>query len=481
MFTKMSRTACVIGALVAAVSILTLPALAEETGSVVTFNKDVLPILQKNCQSCHRPGQIGPFSMLSYKDTRPWAKAIKAAVTSRTMPPWFADPRYGHFLNDRSLKQADIDRIAGWVDAGAIEGDAKDAPPPIQWPDAGWQVKPDVVVELPPFQVPARGVLDWMTLVIPAPFKEDTWITSMEILPSEPSTVHHACWDFYPHKPEYMYNTYEWSEIPRDDEGIAQRTPRPAPAPGAPAAAAGGEGGNAFVPANATVVTREVGSTVENRRKGRPVNPNGGIYCYLPGLTLEDYRPMNAAYFLPAGSDIAINLHYTTNGLAVTDKTRIGFTVAKTPPAKQFFPQTQMPNQLLSIAQERPTTELAIPPYEANYLGPPTVSTFNKDVELVTLRPHAHVRGKSAKYTLTYPDGHEEVVLNVPRYDFNWQLSYATSVKIPKGSKMTTQFVYDNSPGNKYNPDPSKWVYQGQQSWEEMGTPFLGFVVDRTQ
>lgn len=477
MFTKIRCIAYVIGALAAGASILSLPAFAQETRPVVTFNKDVLPILQRNCQSCHRPDQIGPFSMLSYKEARPWAKAIKAAVISRTMPPWFADRRYGHFINDRSLKQAEIDTITAWVDSGAGEGNAKDAPAPIQWPAAGWQVPPDVVVELPPFQVPARGVFDWMTLVIPAPFKEDTWITSMEILPSEPSVVHHACWDFYEHKPEYMYNTYEWSEIPRDDEGIAKRTPRPAGA----AAAAAGEGSNAFRPADAIVVTREVGSTVEKRRKGAPVNPNGGIFCYLPGLTLEDYRPMNAAYFLPAGSDIAINFHYTTNGLAVTDKTRIGFTVTKIPPAKQFIPATQMPNKLLPIAQERPTAELAIPPYEANYLGPPSVTTFNKDVELVTLRPHAHVRGKTAKYTLTYPDGREEVVLDVPRYDFNWQLSYATSVKIPKGSKMTVQFAYDNSTNNKYNPDPSRWVYFGQQSWEEMGTPFLGFVVDRNQ
>src|SRR6266699_2394745 len=476
MLINIRRIAYVIGALAAGASILALPALAQEARPVVTFNQDVLPILQKNCQVCHRPGQIGPFSMLSYREARPWEKAIKAAVISRTMPPWFADPRYGHFINDRSLKQAEIDTITAWVDSGAAEGNAKDAPAPIPWPAAGWQVQPDVVVELPPFQVSARGVFDWMTLVIPAPFQEDTWITSMEILPSEPSVVHHACWDFYEHKPEYLYNTYEWSEIPRDDEGIAKRTPRPAGA----AATDAGEGGNPFRPADAIVVTREVGSTVEKRRKGKPVNPNGGIFCYLPGLTLEDYRPMNAAYFLPAGSDIAINFHYTTNGLAVTDKTRIGFTVTKTPPAKQFFPLTQMPNNLLSIAQERPTAELAIPPFEANYLGPPSVTTFNKDVELVTLRPHAHVRGKTAKYTLTYPDGREEIVLNVPRYDFNWQLSYATSVNIRKGSKMTVQFGYDNSTNNKYNPDPSKWVYFGQQSWEEMGTPFLGFVVDRT-
>ena len=473
MFTKIRRIVCVIVALAAGASISALPALAQETRTAVTFNKDVLPILQKNCQVCHRPGQIGPFSMLSYKEARPWAKAIKAAVISRTMPPWFADRRYGHFINDRSLKQAEIDTIAAWVDSGAAEGNAKDAPTPVQWPAAGWQVQPDIVVELPPFQVPARGIFDWMTLVIPAPFKEDTWITSMEILPGEPAVVHHACWDFYEHKPEYLYNTYEWSEVPRDDEGITKGTARPA-------AAAAEEGGPAFVPPGAMVVTREVGSTVEKRRSGKPVNPQGGIFCYLPGLTLEDYRPMKAAYFLKAGSDIAINLHYTTNGLAVTDKTRIGFTVTKTPPAKEFIPAALGPDKRLSIARERPAADLAIPPYEANYLAPPTLMTFNKDLELVTLRPHAHVRGKSAKYTLTYPDGREEIVLNVPRYDFNWQLSYATSVKIPKGSKMTVQFAYDNSTNNKYNPDPSKWVYGGQQSWEEMGGPYLGFVVDRT-
>ena len=482
MFVRIRCIAYLISALAAGASICALPALAQGTRPVATFNKDVLPILQKNCQTCHRPGQIGPFSMLTYKDARPWAKAIKAAVTSRTMPPWFADPHYGHFINDRSLKQPEIDAIAAWVDSGAPEGDAKDAPAPMQWPAAGWQVKPDVVLELPPFAVPARGVLDWMTLVIPAPFKEDTWITSMEILPGEAAVVHHACWDFYPHQPTYVYNTYEWSEIPRDEEGVAtKKAARPEGVDRAPAAAAVGEGGAQFTPPDAIIVTREVGSTIEKRRLGKPANPQGGIFCYLPGLTLEDYRPMNAAYFLPAGSDISINLHYTTNGLAVTDRTRIGFTVAKTPPAKQFIPQTYVPDKRLSVVQDRPQAELAIPPYEANYAAPPSVITFNKDIELVTMRPHAHVRGKTAKYALKYPDGHEEVVLNVPRYDFNWQLSYATSVKIPTGSKMTVQFTYDNSLSNRYNPDPSKWVYNGQQSWEEMATPFLGFLIDRTQ
>src|ERR1051326_119784 len=149
----MSTRFCVIGLLAV---VFASPATAAPT-----FYKDVLPILQQNCQSCHRPGQIGPFSMLTYKELRPWAKAIKAAVIEKKMPPWFADPQYGHFNNDRSLKPAEIQTIASWVDGGSVEGDAKEAPPPIQWPAGGWQIQPDVSVDLPPFLVPARGIKEW--------------------------------------------------------------------------------------------------------------------------------------------------------------------------------------------------------------------------------------------------------------------------------------------------------------------------------
>src|SRR6476660_5978253 len=155
------RCSLLVGLFLIGFSQLAISAPPQAPKANVTFNKDVLPILEKNCQSCHRPGQIGPFSMLSYKDIRPWAKAIKTAVVSRTMPPWLADPNYGHFTNDRSLKQDEIDKIVAWVDSGAAEGDMKDAPAPVKWPDGGWHIKPDVIVDLPPFDVPARGVLDW--------------------------------------------------------------------------------------------------------------------------------------------------------------------------------------------------------------------------------------------------------------------------------------------------------------------------------
>src|ERR1700736_2316278 len=166
-------------------------ALAADVSSAapasVTFTKDVLPVLQKNCQGCHRPGQVAPMSLLTYKETRPWAKAIKTAVTMRKMPPWFADPKYGHFVNDRSLKQSEIDTLAKWADSGAVEGDAKDAPAPVQRPTGGWSIQPEGVVDMPPHDVPAKGILEWELIALKAPFQGDTWVTSMEILPGDTS------------------------------------------------------------------------------------------------------------------------------------------------------------------------------------------------------------------------------------------------------------------------------------------------------
>ncbi len=439
--------------------------------SAPTFYKDVLPIVQQHCQTCHRPGQIGPFSLLDYQSARPWAKAIKNAVAIRKMPPWFANPEYGRFDNDRSLKQAEIDTIVAWVNNGAPAGDPTNAPPPVQWPEGGWNIQPDVSVDLPPYPVPATGVKEWEQLAIPAPFKEDTWVTSVEIRPGATGVVHHLCFDFAKHKPTTPYNVYEWVEVPRDDDGVAKTHAGSTP------------------PREGVVVSRAVGSTVETRREGRPSVRGGNQFCYLPGLPFEDYRPLHAGVLVPGGSDIVVSVHYTTNGAAVMDRSRIGFTVAQVPPSKMFVSQgggegdaavntdSALNNSILS--RQQANEKLAIPPYDGNYAGPAADITFKKDIELVWLRPHAHVRGKSVRYTLIYPDGREEIMLDVPHYDFNWQLTYRTSLKIPKGSRMHVQFTYDNSANNKYNPDSSKWVYYGGQSWEEMGTPNMGFVTDR--
>jgi hypothetical protein len=439
---------------------------SQDGARPVTFHEDVLPLLQKHCQTCHRPDQIGPFSMLSYKDTRPWARAIKRAVVSRTMPPWFADPQYGHFNNDRSLKQSEIDTIATWVDNGAPEGDAARAPAPLEWPEGGWQIKPDVTFELPPYPVAARGIVEWERIAFPAPFKEDTWVTSVEILPGVPAVVHHLCFGFQKHRPTTPYNEYQWMEVPRDDEGNMKAVD-----------------GTTTGPRNGIVLSRAAGSTEVKRRAGSPTVFHEGTneFCYLPGLPFEDYRPVNAGVLVPAGSDMIVSLHYTATGLAVTDRSRIGFTVTKVPPAKKFVPQDGPEAENPPVERRQANASLAIPPYATDHPGPLAEISFLKDVELVWFRPHAHVRGKTVRYTLVHPDGREETVLYVPRYNFNWQLTYRTSLHIPKGATMRVQFTYDNSPANKYNPDPGKWVRYGGQSWEEMGSPNMGFLVDRDE
>jgi hypothetical protein len=440
------------------------PVAGQEQTRTVTFHTDVLPVLQKNCQTCHRPGQIGPFSMLTYRDTRPWARAIRQAVVSRAMPPWFADPRYGHFNNDRSLTQAEIDTLAAWVDGGAAEGDPALAPPPIEWPEGGWQIKPDVTFDLPPYSVAARGIVEWERIAFPSPFKEDTWVTSVEIHPGEPSVVHHMCFGFQKHRDTTPYNEYQWMEVPRDEEGVMTRPD-----------------GTTTGPLEGTVLSRTVGSTEVKRRTGRPTVFHEGTneFCYLPGLPYEDYRPVNAGVLVPAGADMIVSLHYTASGRAVVDRSRIGFTVTKMAPPKKFLPQDGPEGDNAPVARKQANAALAIPPYASDHPGPLAEVAFLKDVELVWFRPHAHVRGKTVRYTLVYPDGREETALYVPRYNFNWQLTYRTSLKIPKGSTMRVQFTYDNSSANKSNPDPSKWVRYGGQSWEEMGTPNMGFLVDR--
>jgi hypothetical protein len=405
----------------------------------VTFNKDVLPILQKNCQTCHRPNQIAPMSFLTYKEARPWAKAIKTAVALRKMPPWFADPQYGHFTNDRSLKPGEIETIAKWADAGAPEGDPKDAPAAVQWPE-GWQIQPDIIVQGPAFDVPAHpknNVVEWVSVTIPSGFTSDTWITSVQIKPEYPGVTHHMCLGFNPHGPDVKYFEPVWDNKERDEEGSA------IPAKG-----------RTFGPAQPGKGPRSMAED-----------------CYLPGNVAADYRAFQAAKLVPAGSDITLNMHYTPNGTAVTDHIRIGFTVAKEPPQRRY----------LSLLTSSPTDPklFAIPPNDGNWQSPPAEVTFNQDVELVFMMPHMHFRGKDMTYTLEYPDGRKEIVLNVPHYDFNWQLGYVTSLKVPKGTKLRVDAHFDNSPNNKFNPNPNKTVYYGEMTWEEMMNPFFGVVVDK--
>src|SRR5476649_428460 len=157
-----------------------------------TFNKDVLPVLQKNCQGCHRPGEVAPMSFLTYRETRPWAKAMKAAVLSRKMPPWFADAQYGHFQNQRGLTEAETKTLVSWADNGAPEGDLKGKPAPVQFME-GWNIKPDVTIAIPnPFEVPASGIVEYQYIVVPTRFEKDVWVTAAEVRPGNRAVMHHG-------------------------------------------------------------------------------------------------------------------------------------------------------------------------------------------------------------------------------------------------------------------------------------------------
>src|SRR5271170_8033150 len=167
---------------------------AGTVSAPITFYKDVLPVLQNNCQTCHRPGEAAPASFLTYESTRPWAKAMKTAVLTRKMPPWFADPNYGHFSEEsaRKLSPSEIETIKAWADDGAPEGDPNDKAAPREFSAGGWSIQPDIVFAMPKaYPIPARGTIEYTEIVIPTGFKKDTWVSAAEILPGNRGYVHH--------------------------------------------------------------------------------------------------------------------------------------------------------------------------------------------------------------------------------------------------------------------------------------------------
>jgi len=360
-----------------------------------TFAKDVAPLLQAKCQSCHRPGEAAPMSFLTYEQTRPWAKAIKQAVLQRKMPPWHADPHYGNFRNDRSLTQREIDTIASWVDAGAALGDPKDMPPPVAFVD-GWTIgKPDVEFAMPePFNVPAEGIMDYKHFTVKTGFTEDKWVQLAEVRPGNRAIVHHVI--AFTRPPNLMKNPVEY------------------------------------------------------------------LAGYAPGSVPVQLEP-GRAKLVPAGSDIVFELHYTPNGKAFADQTRIGLIFAKEPPKERAF--TVVLNGY----------KFAIPPGDANHKVE-TDLEFGMDVKLLSLMPHMHLRGKDYAIDLISPEGKAERLLNVPNYSFAWQTMYypKNEIAVSKGSRIHVIAHYDNSANNKFNPNPNETVRWGEQSFHEM----LGEITD---
>ncbi len=385
-----------------------------------TFNRDVLPILQQNCQECHRPGEIAPMSLLTYQDARPWAKAIKAAVVSQKMPPWFADPKVGHFTNDRRLSAAQIQTIAAWADNGAPEGEVKDKPAPRKF-QTGWNIKPDMVIEMPnAFQLPATGTIDYQYMLVKGNITEDIWVKEAEMRPSNNAVLHHGKVWVRPPGSHWMENA----------------------TPGVPYST--GMGRNSVFEGNDII--------------GK----------FNPGLGAQTFEIEGSAKLIPKGSDFVFELHYTATGKPESDVSRVGLVLAKKAPEMRYYTSPGTPA----------ATNLVIPPNESN-VEVASESTVGVDgLKLVYIQPHAHLRGKDFEITVVYPTGEKETVFR-GRFDFNWQLGYdlAKPILLPKGTRIVSVAHYDNSANNPFNPDPTKTVLWGPQNWDEMQSVFLGFIM----
>ena len=422
--------------------VLTVAAVAGPASpSTVTFHKDVEPILQRNCQNCHRPGEAAPMSFLSYQDVRPWAKHIREAVVIRKMPPWPADPHYGKFENDRSLAQKDIDTVVAWVDAGAPEGSPNDAPKPVAWTE-GWSIgKPDAIIKMPqPIKVQASGVIEYQYVIVHTGFTEDKWIQMAEARPGNRQLVHHIIAFVREPGSKWMAEYPVGVAFVPDRKGRSRNR-------------ADGEGS-------------QPSKDDERAQQEAAAMPQGELLQgYAPGLPPGILRP-GQAKLIKAGSDIVFQMHYTANGTAGEDQSMVGVIFAKEPPKER----------VLTMAASNP--KFKIPAGDGNYKVD-SEFTFGDQVKLVDLTPHMHLRGKDFEYRLVFPDGTKETILNVPHYDFNWQLYYYLSQQreLPKGTKIECTAHFDNSTANKANPDATKEVSWGDQSWEEMMIGFFDIAI----
>lgn len=402
---------------------LCAPATAQQPAQPPTFYKDVLPILQDHCQVCHRPGEIAPMPFVTYEQTHAWATAMKQTVVSKQMPPWFADPRYGKFSNDPSLTPAQIALISRWVDVGAPAGSKKEAPPPKHWAK-GWNIpEPDKVVQMPvPVDLPASGDVEYTYEIVPTGFTEDKWVQFSEIRPSSREHVHHAVVYIRPPHSNWLPNA-------------------PVNKPFTPSSFA-----DADERAQAHATTSDM------------------LLVYAPGSE-PDRWPDGMAKFIPAGSDLVFQMHYTTNGHAAVDQTSVGMVFAKKPPEKRVL-TLQLTNH-----------SFVIPPRTDDYRVEVS-GTIPNDALLLSFFPHMHLRGKRFEYNILHSDGTVETLLRV-NYDFHWQLSYrlAQPRLLKAGTWLQAVAWFDNSEDNMHNPNPNVAVRWGGQTYEEMMVGFFDVAV----
>jgi mono/diheme cytochrome c family protein len=431
----------------------------------VTFTKDVASILYSNCAECHRPNDIAPMSLLSYKEVRPWARSIKEKVVNREMPPWSPDPAYGEFTNNHRLVQKDIDTVVAWVDQGAKEGNPKDLPKMPEFVAGGWEIgKPDVVLQMAEEHTVKPDDPDqYINFFIPTNFKEDVWVQAAEIHPSNRRVVHHVI--AFIQTPQNMAKRA--ADAKAKGEKIGKR-------------AAGGSGlfyldGNLRrVKMDAPVVDNGCEQKAPGGRQpgGNGEGENEGMLLagFAPGTGVTVYPP-GTAKRVPAGTTLMFQIHYSAfrGSLkdSVTDRTSIGLIFAKQPPDKMVI-TSEAANVMFKIPAGADNHEVV------------ACQTIPRDIQVINYMPHMHLRGKDMKYELVYPDGKRETLLWVPKFSFNWQAVYwlKQPLNIPKGTKFIATAHFDNSTKNKYNPDPKKDVRWGDPTYDEMMIGWMDITID---
>jgi mono/diheme cytochrome c family protein len=393
-----------------------------------TYAADVAAILNQNCVSCHRKGEIGPMPLTTYREVRPYARAIRDGVVERRMPPWHADPKYGHFANERRLSETDIRTLVRWVEGGAPEGNTALLPAAPRFVE-GWTIgQPDIEIPISkPFEVPADGTVDYQYVVSPTGFKEDKWVSAAEVRPGNREVVHHVIVFVLP--PEGQS-----SEPGRERDRFGTSCPQARPD------------------------ERQMKELAERVQSGREPRDFGvQLVGWAPGLQGTGW-PAGSAKRIPAGSRLLFQLHYTPSGTPAVDRdTKVGLVLAKGPVTSTIH--------TLPISNR----QIVIPPGDPNYEAS-ACFTFNRDVELIEFMPHMHYRGKDFTYRVTFPDGRAETLLSVPRYDFSWQTAYRLAEPLPlaRQARIDCTAHYDNSARNRDNPDATKEVRWGDQTWEEM-------------
>jgi len=385
----------------------------------VTFSKDVLPILQKNCQSCHRPGQIAPMSLLTYDEARPWARSIKTKVESRQMPPWFADPQRGHFANDRSLNDRDIQTISAWVDAGAPEGNPANMPPPRQFPAAeAWQIgQPDVIVSLPKdYIVPAKAPDRWPDILVDPRLTEDRYIKGVQIIPTKGFTVIHHI---------------RTSIVEPTDTTLGS-----------------GKLDDADVPL-------EVGEQ--------------GVFLNEYAIGKQgDVFPDGSGRLIKAGTKINFQMHLHATGKEDTPtNVKLGL---------KFYPKGYVPSHVINSTTVS-AREVDIRPHTDNVRSDGYL-TLKKAARLLSFQPHMHNRGKAECLEAIYPSGKVET-LSCASFRFNWHLNYVYSDDaaplLPAGTVLHSIMWHNNTASNPFNPDPDAQITYGQRTIDEMASAWISW------